>query len=72
MNIEGIRKHGYASMPPMEDALVSYLSMGYTLMLKTLALSTKPLRVTLQLNGRAYVAAGQAGGALHTMATLPG
>lgn len=41
-----------------------YLSMGEILMLKT------PARVTSQLNGWAYVAAGQAGGALHIMAML--
>ncbi len=39
-------------------------------MLKTLTLLSKPLRMTSKLKSRAFAAAGQAGGALHTMAVL--
>ncbi len=69
-NIEGMREHGYASMPPIEETLASYLSAGVTSTLKAPALPSKPLRETSRLNGRAYVAAGQADAALHTMSVL--
>lgn len=39
-------------------------------MLNTLTLPLKPLRMISKLNGRAYAAAGQAGGVLHMMAVL--
>lgn len=39
-------------------------------MLKTPTLQSKPLRVTSKLNGRAYAAAGQAGGAFHSVPVL--
>ncbi len=69
-NIEGMRERGYASMPPVEETLASYLSAGVTSTLKAPALPSKPLRETSRLNGRAYAAAGQAGAALHTMSVL--
>ncbi len=52
-NIEGMREHGYVSMPPIEDTLASYLSAGVTSTLKAPALPSKPLRETSRLNGRA-------------------
>ncbi len=69
-NIEGMREHGYPSMPPIEETLASYLLAGVTSTLKAPALPSKPLRETSHLNGRAYAAAGQAGAALHTMSVL--
>ncbi|KAL0194767.1 hypothetical protein M9458_008339, partial [Cirrhinus mrigala] len=69
-NIEGMRKHGYQSLPPVEETLASYLSLGKAASLKTPSLPSIPLQVTSRLNGRAYAAAGQAVGALHTMAVL--
>lgn len=66
-NIEGVR---YVSMPPVEETFVSYLSLGETPTLKAPTLPSKPLKTTLPLNGRVYVAAGQAGAALHIMAVL--
>ncbi len=69
-DIEGMREHGYASMPPIEGTLASYRSAGGTSTLKAPALPSKPLKDTSRLNGRAYVAAGLAGAALHTMAVL--
>lgn len=39
-------------------------------MLKISTLTSRPFRKTSKLNGRVYVAAGQACGALHTMAVL--
>lgn len=39
-------------------------------MLKTPTLPSKKLKMTSKLDGRAYVAAGQADGALHTVAVL--
>lgn len=49
-----------------------YLSVGKASTLKALILQSKQLRTTSYLNSRAYAAAGQAGGALHTMSVLPG
>ncbi len=65
-----MREHGYASMPPIEGTLASYLSRGVTSTLKAPALPSKPLKDTSRLNGRAYAAAGQAGAAMHTMSVL--
>lgn len=69
MNVEGMCEHVYASMPPI-DTFANYLLMGETLMCKTPTLPSKLLRITSKLNGRASAAAGQAGGALNTMAVL--
>ncbi len=69
-DIEGMREHVYASMPPIEETLASYLSRGVASTLKAPALPSKALKDTSRLNGRAYVAAGQAGAALHTMSVL--
>ncbi len=69
-DIEGMREHGYASMPPIEETLASYLSRGVASTLKAPALPSKALKDTSRLNGRAYAAAGQAGAALHTMSVL--
>ncbi len=69
-DIEWMREHEYASMPPIEGTLASYLSAGGTSTLKAPALPSKPLQDTSHLNGRAYVAAGLAGAALHMMAVL--
>ncbi len=57
-------------MPPVEETLASYLSMGKTASLKVPSLPSKPLQDTSRLNGKAYAAAGQAVASLHTMAVL--
>ncbi len=69
-NIEGMRENGYEGMPPVEETLASYLSVGETFSLKAPSLPSKPLQETSRLNGRAYTAAGQAVASLHTMAVL--
>ncbi|XP_073708624.1 uncharacterized protein [Garra rufa] len=69
-NIEGLRDHGYEKMPPVEETLACYLSTGRASSLKTPSLPSPALQLTSRLNGRAYAAAGQAVGALHTMAVL--
>ncbi len=69
-NIIGMRENGYERMPPVEETLASYLSMGETASLKVPSLPSMPLQVTLRLNGRAYAAAGQAVASLNTMAVL--
>ncbi len=57
-NIEGMRENGYEKMPPVEETLASYLSMGKTASLKVPSLPSKPLQDTSRLNGKAYAAAG--------------
>ncbi len=69
-NIVGMRESGYERMPPIEETLASYLSMGETTSLKVPSLPSKPLQDTSRLNGRAYAAAGQVVASLHTMAVL--
>lgn len=49
-------------MPPMEDALASYLTMVETSMLKSPVLPSKLWWVASQLNNRVYTAVGQASG----------
>ncbi len=65
-----MRENGYEKMPPVEETLASYLSMGKTASLKVPSLPSKPLQDTSRLNGKAYAAAGQAVASLHTMAVL--
>ncbi len=62
-----MRENGYERMPPVEEMLASYLSMGETPSLKVPSLPSRPLQATSRLNGRAYAAAGQAVALLHTM-----
>ncbi len=62
--------NGYGKMPQAEDTLASYLSLRGASSLKAPALPTKPLRTTSALVGKAYTAAGQASGCLHTTAVL--
>ncbi len=69
-NVEGMRENGYEKMPPVEETLASYLSVGETSSLKAPSLPSKPLQETSRLNGKAYAAAGQAVASLHTMAVL--
>ncbi len=69
-NIAGMRENGYERMPPVEETLASYLSMGETPSLKVPSLPSGPLQATSRLNGKAYAAAGQAVASLHTMAVL--
>ncbi len=69
-DIARMRESGYERMPPVEETLASYLSIGDTASLKVPSLPFKPLQDTSRLNGRAYAAAGQAVASLHTMAVL--
>ncbi|KAI2657523.1 putative 25.0 kDa protein [Labeo rohita] len=56
--IEGMCENGYERMPPIEEMLASYLSVGETSSLKAPSMPSKPLQHTSSLNGRAYAAAG--------------
>ncbi len=69
-NVLGLNECGYGKIPRVEDTLASYLSPGGASSLKAPVLPTKPLRTSSALVGKAYTAAGQAGGCLHTMAVL--
>ncbi len=57
-----MRENSYEGMPPVEETLASYLSVGETFSLKAPSLPSKPLQK--------YAAAGQAVASLHTMAVL--
>lgn len=57
-------------IPPVEEMVARHLSQSEVSSLKSTVLLTKPCQTTLWLVGKVYVAAGQAGGALHTMADL--
>ncbi len=57
-----MRENGYEGMPPVEETLASYLSVGETSSLKAPSLPSKPLQKC--------AAAGQSVTSLHTMAVL--
>ncbi len=57
-----MREIGYEGMPPVEETLASYLSVGETSSLKAPSLPSKPLQN--------YAAAGQAVASLHMMVVL--
>ncbi len=61
-------------MPPIEGTLASDLSAGVTSTLKACHPSQKKKKKTSCLNGKAYMAACQAGAALHDVcvAGIPG
>ncbi len=70
-NLVGSVKQGYTAMPVIEDTLASHLSPSLAPSWKSRPLlPSKPCRTTSALIGKSYIAAGQAGMALHTMAIL--
>ncbi len=46
-------ENGYEGMPPEEETLASYLSVGETSSFKAPSLPSKPLQDTSRLNGKA-------------------
>ncbi len=67
----GSVEQGYTVIPVVEDTLASYhRKPSGPLMEVPPLLPTKPCRTTSVLIGKSYMAAGQAGMALHTMAIL--
>ncbi len=70
-NLVGSVEQGYTAMPVVEDTLASHLSPSLAPSWKSRPLlPSKPCRTTSALIGKSYIAAGQAGMALHTMAIL--
>ncbi len=70
-NLVGSVEQGYTAMPVTEDTLASHLSPSLAPSWKSRPLlPSKPCRTTSALIGKSYIAAGQAGMALHTMAIL--
>ncbi len=70
-NLMGSVEQGYTAMPVVEDTLASQLSPSLAPSWKSRPLlPSKPCRTTSALIGKSYIAAGQAGMALHTMAIL--
>ncbi len=70
-NLVGSEEQGYTAMPVIEDTLASHLSPSLAPSWKSRPLlPSKPCRTTSALIGKSYIAAGQAGMALHTMAIL--
>ncbi|KAL0154925.1 hypothetical protein M9458_049188, partial [Cirrhinus mrigala] len=66
--VEGAEKRGYSRPSPVEDAVAAHLcpSRGW----KTASLPSKPCRATAHIAEKAYISAGHAASALHTMAVL--
>ncbi len=54
-----MRENGYERMPPIEETLASYLSMGEDTLSEGSLLAIRALQASSRLNGRAYAAAGQ-------------
>ncbi len=70
-NLVGSVEQGYTAMPVVEDTLASHLSPSLAPSWKSRPLlPSKPCRTTSALIGKSYIADGQAGMALHTMAIL--
>ncbi len=70
-NLVGSVEQGLAAIPVVEDTLASHLSPSLAPSWKSRPLlPTKPCRTTSALIGKSYIAAVQAGMALHTMAIL--
>ncbi len=70
-NLVGSVEQGYTAMPVIEETLASHLSPSLAPSWKSRPLlPSKPCRTTSALIGKSYIAAGQAGMALHTMAIL--
>ncbi len=70
-NLVGSVEQGYTAILVVEDTLASHLSPSLAPSWKSRPLlPTKPCRTTSALIGKSYIAAGQAGIALHTMAIL--
>ncbi len=70
-NLVGSVEQGYTAIPVAEDTLASNLSPSLAPSWKSRPLlPTKLCRTTSALIGKSYIAAGQAGMALHTMAIL--
>ncbi len=70
-NLIGSVEQGYAAVPPIEDTLAAHFSPTSAPSWKSRPLLlSKPRRTTSALIGKSYMAAGQAGAALHTMAIL--
>ncbi len=68
-NLVGSVEQGYTAMLVVEDTLASHLSPSLAPSWKSRPLlPSKPCRTTSALIGKSYIAAGQAGMALHTMA----
>ncbi len=66
-NLVGSVEQGYTAIPVVEDILASHLSPSLAPSWKSRPLlPTKPCRTTSALIGKSYIAAGQAGMALHT------
>ncbi len=57
-------------MPPVEETLASYVSVGGPSSLKAPSLPSKPLQETSLFSYRAYAAADQAVALLHSMVVL--
>lgn len=70
LTIVGFNEHGYKLMPRVEETLAGYLSPASVSSLKSPALPSRPCRITSSLIGKAYEAACQTGGSVHTMAVL--
>ncbi len=70
-NLVGSVEQGYAAVPAIEDTLATHLSPTSAPSWKFRPLlPSKPCRTTSALIDKSYMAAGQAGAALHTMAIL--
>ncbi len=70
-NLVGSVEQGYTVITVVEDTLASHLSPSLAPSWKSRPLlPTKPCRTTSAFIGKSYIAEGQAGMALHTMAIL--
>ncbi len=69
-SVDGADRWGYTKLPPVEEAVVAHLCPSARGWKSVLSLPSKPCCTTSHIVDKAYVAAGQAASAIHTMAVL--
>ncbi len=70
-SVDGAEEKGYEHLPPLDESVAAHLCPPTAIGCKARAIHpSKPCRATSSLAGRAYLAAGQAASALHSIAVL--
>ncbi|KAL0178303.1 hypothetical protein M9458_027197, partial [Cirrhinus mrigala] len=69
-SVDGADRWGYTKPPPVEEAVAAHLCPSARGWKSAPSLPSKPCRTTSHIADKAYMAAGQAASAIHTMAVL--
>ncbi|KAL0197791.1 hypothetical protein M9458_006331, partial [Cirrhinus mrigala] len=69
-SVDGADRWGYTKPPPVEEVVAAHLCPSARGWKSAPSLPSKPCRTTSHIADKAYMAAGQAASAIHTMAVL--